>query len=135
MIKNCRRIVIAAVGAAAIAAVVQGCGESTPAGPGRFVVTYRLDTTGSVAVDSVTYDDGHGVMLKVSLPATGWTLSLGVDAGGSVEAHAWGLGAAASSAQLKATWTGSGSSLQSDSSHVTFSAPQHFTLALAHRII
>jgi hypothetical protein len=135
MLKGNRRMVMAAVIAAAGTAVVVACGESTPAGPSRSVVTYRLDTTGGAATDSVAYDNGHGVLIKVSRPAVGWTLSFGVDFGGSVEAYAWGLGAAASSAKLKVSWTGSVAGEHGDSSHVTFTAPSHFALHVAHRII
>jgi hypothetical protein len=74
-------------------------------------------------------------LVTVPHPTTPWNLSLGVDAGGTVEAHAWGLGAPASSAKLKATWTISGVSSQSDSSHVNFASPAYFTLDLARRVI
>ena len=68
-----------------------------PQQPVTLVSIYRVTATGSVTVDSVKYDNGAGVLVKVTTPALPWTVNLAVPAGSTIEAHAWGTSGAGSS--------------------------------------
>lgn len=122
------------------ALLLTACGGGTDAGPLTYTVTYRLDLTGGIAIDSVKYDDGHGALVKVATPASApgsatWVQSISATQPASVEARAWGQGAPGSTAKLKITWTISGVSSISDSSTVATSAPGQFSLTVTKRTI
>jgi len=121
--------------ALACGAFLSACGKATPAGPASFTVLYTLVTSGPLVVDSLKYDNGSGALLKVTTPASGWTASLTVNAGGSVEGVAWVNASGPGSATLKVSWTVAGVSSQADSSFANPATPQHFTLSIAHRVL
>ena len=121
--------------ALACVALLGACDKATPAGPSSFTVLYTLVAGGPLVVDSLKYDDGSGILVKVTAPASGWTTSLTVDAGGSVEERAWLNASGPGSAKLKVSWTVPGVSTQADSSYANPVAPQHFTLSIARRVL
>ena len=99
----------------ALAAVSFACSKTTTA-PLDYLVTYEVTGSARAHFDSTTYDDGHGTLIKVTTPSSGWFVSLNVTSGGSVEAHAWGTDSAGAQwAKLKGTWTPSAGSTVSDS--------------------
>lgn len=131
--KSVRRTAVAACGAWL---VVAGCGgKSGPTSPSSYIVTYALTGSVDVAFDSAKYDNGLGVMTRVTAPDSGWLASVSVAAGGSVEAWVWGVASAGSQwAQIKVTWTAAGSARR-DSSRAVISAPGLVTLQLPRRTI
>ena len=118
-----------------LAAVALACGAADPAAPTSYAVAYTLATSGPMAIDSVKYDDGHGTILKVTAPASGWTLTLTVTTGGSVQAQAWITGSGPGSAKLKVSWTHAGVSTQADSSYAVPVAAQKFALSIPHHTL
>jgi len=123
-----------------VVALLVACGTmlhcaSKSTEPIRLAVSYTLSLSGSVVVDSLLYDDGHGTLVRVVPVPSGWGTLFAVVGGGSVQAVAWGTAAGAGSAKLKVTWTQSGVSSSADSSTARPSAPGHFTLSIARRLI
>ena len=113
--------------------VLAACATAAPA-PANYVVAYELTANFGAPFDSVKYDGGHGSLIKVNAPSSGWLVAVSVVTGGSVEAHAWGVASVGGqSVKLKATWTLSGVSSSSDSSGTTASAPGAFALDVAKR--
>jgi hypothetical protein len=117
------------------AAIALACGPADPAAPIVYDVAYTLTTSGPMAIDSAKYDDGHGTLIKVIAPASGWTLPLTVMTGGSVQAQAWITGSGPGSAKLKVSWTHAGISTQADSSFALPVAAQKFTLTIPHHAL
>lgn len=110
-----------------------GCSEDKATAPTSYSVEYHLALMGTLTVDSLKYDDGHGSMVKVVAPASGWMVDLAVPSGGSVEAIAWGIGAPASSATRKVTWTSPALVSQADSTTVVTVAAADFVFDIPHR--
>jgi len=110
-----------------------GCSEDNATAPTSYSVEYHLALLGTLTVDSLKYDDGHGSMVKVMAPPSGWMVNLAVASGGSVEAIAWGVGAPASSATLKVTWMSPSHASQADSSTINTVAVADFALDVPHR--
>ena len=80
-------------------------GTGTPPPTTGTAVTYALSLSGVSSIASVSYDDGHGNLVTVSNPASGWTVSVPVTRGASsVEAHARGTLPGRTSATLTAHW-------------------------------
>jgi len=114
-----------------LALMVVGCAESTDIGGYR--VTYRVNTVGVATIDSVKYDNGVGTMVRVTTPATTWTVNFVVAAGASVEVHAWARGTAAGSAKLVAVWMTADGALAGDSTSAATAASTAFTMDLGPR--
>ena len=116
----------------ALAAVSVACSNKTTTPSLNYVVTYEVTGSAGSQFDSTTYDDGHGTLIKVTTPISGWLVSFNVTSGGSVEAHAWGTESAGSQwAKLKGTWTPSAGSTVSDSSVASSSGGGSGTFALS----
>jgi hypothetical protein len=116
----------------ALAAVSFACSNKATTPPLDYLVTYEVTGSAGSHFDSTTYDDGHGTLIKVTTPSSGWLVSFNVASGGSVEAHAWGTDSAGSQwAKLKGTWTPSAGSTVSDSSVAASSGNGSGTFALS----
>lgn len=125
----------ASVLAASVALAATACGSSAPTVPSSYIVSYQLSSSTNVTLDSLKYDNGHGVLVKVAPPTPGAVANLSVASGGSIEAHVWGTATAgAQVVQLKVTWSAAGA-VQSDSSRAVISAPGSITLNYAKRTI
>ena len=109
-----------------------GCSSDSGQAPVALTVTYKF--TGTAIADSIKYDDGSGTLVKVTTPTLPWTAILSASAGSTVEAHAWGTVAQASSVMLSAKWSG-GYVTDADTAVFVASASGPFTLGVAKRHI
>ena len=109
------------VGTALLSPIVVGaCSDDDPVSPTVYGVVYSLDLSdGPTRWDSVKYDNGQGVLEKVSHPSSSWSVELPVTEGGSIEAHAWGPVPFGSLATLTVTWAATGNSGGTDEDAVT----------------
>jgi hypothetical protein len=109
-------------------ALLAACGGSDGGtAPDTYVVQYRLTQIG-VTIDSMKYDNGHGIFIKV-IPFTDTTVAtMSVASIGTVEAFVWGTGGPTGSVKLKESWTLSGVSVQADSATITTTSPVVFSL-------
>lgn len=90
-------------------------GTGTPPPVGGTNVTYSLSLSGVTSIGSLTYDDGHGTLVTVTNPASGWSVTVPVQRGsGSVEAHARGSLPGRASATLTARWQFPGQALENE---------------------
>jgi hypothetical protein len=122
---------------------VAGCAESV--GVGSYTVTYRANTTGVATIDSITYSNGTGVcfancngdstMVLVSSPSATYSTWLTVPSGSIVEAHLYGSGTAAGTAQFTAVWTTATGALKGDSVTTATTAGTKFTLDIPKRTL
>jgi hypothetical protein len=120
--------------ASLVLTAVLGACSKTATGPSTYAVAYELTASAGVSFDSVKYDDGHGTLIKVSAPSSGWLKAISVASGGTVEAHAWVVASGGGqTVKLTATWTLSGVSTNADSSGTTTSAAGTFALDIAKR--
>jgi len=113
--------------------MVASCAESTDIG--GYTVTYRVNTVGVATVDSVKYDNGTGTLVKVTAPATTWTVNFVVPSGSTVEAQAWAQGTAAGTAKLAVIWMTKPGALAGDSTSAATAAGTALTMSLAKRTL
>ena len=129
----------------ALALVVSGCGAV--AGPGGYTVTYRASLAGIATIDSIYYNNGtgkcssnctaDGTMQRVvasTVPATNpsWVVVLSnVTPGSTLEAHLFGNGTNAGTANLVRLWMTAEGVLSGDSVTATTAAGAKFTEDLA----
>ena len=110
-----------------------GGGSSGPATAGiSYAATLSLAT--DMIFDSVTYDGGHGTMVKVNTPAPDWTYTFSTTIPASVEAHLYGHATNPGSAKIKVTWTTTGGTF-SDSGTVIVSSATVWHADLPHHSI
>jgi hypothetical protein len=105
---------------------------------GGFTVTYRLgvDSTGIATFDSLKYDDGTGVLLKVNAPAANYAVSVTVSPGASVEAHAWAKGVRAGhSTKFVVVWMTAMGALAGDSTSHAVADTTRFVMDLSKRTL
>lgn len=116
--------------------MLTGCSGSEQAGPAASkFVTYRLDLSGCISIDSVKYNNGSNVMIRVDNPAPGWLTTFAVGGVATMSAQAWGMTCATSSAKLKATWTTPGYASESDSAIVSVGVAAIITLTIPPQAI
>jgi hypothetical protein len=100
--------------------LVGACSGDDPVSPAVYGVVYSLDLSGGpTRWDSVKYDNGQGVLEKVSNPPLNWSVEIPVTEGGSTEAHAWGPVPFGSLATLTVTWAATGKPGGTDEDAVT----------------
>jgi hypothetical protein len=114
--------------------ILGGCAGSQAAAPAETTVYYSLKAVGTMEFDSVFYDGGHGVMVKVVAPPVTWNQGVDVTGPGSIEARVYVHALGAGVSTIKVDWTNGAGSF-SDSSFATSTSASHFTLSLAHRTI
>ena len=127
----------------AVAFGVASCAETV--GIGSYTVTYRAKTTGVATIDSILYSPGTGKctticnadssLTKVSNPSVTFSTELVVPSGSVVEAHLYGKGTAAGTAQMTAIWMTANGGIAGDSSTATTAVGTAFTINIAHRVL
>jgi hypothetical protein len=118
--------------------------------PGSFFVTYRANFTPGIAtIDSILYSPGTGKCVttcnkdstfnKVSSPALSaqgiYSIEVTVPRGATLEAHLYGSGTAAGTAQFTAIWMTASGTLSGDSVTTTTAAATKFALDIAKRTL
>lgn len=90
-------------------------GTGTPPPTTSVMATYSLSLSGVGSIASVSYDDGHGNLVTVTNPTSGWTVSVPVVRGASsVEGHARGTLPGRASATMTARWQFPGQPVQNE---------------------
>jgi hypothetical protein len=118
--------------------------------PGSYFVTYRANLPGGIAtIDSVLYSPGTGKctstcnadssFFKVTNPTLNsqgvYSAQLFVPRGATLEAHLYGSGAAAGTAQFTAIWMTAAGALSGDSVTTTTAAATKFVLDIPKRTL
>lgn len=127
----------------AVAFGLASCAESV--GIGSYTVTYRALTTGVATIDSILYSPGTGKctttcnadssLTRVANPSATFSTELVVPSGSVVEAHLYGKGTAAGTAQLTVIWMTATGGVSGDSATATTVAATAFKIDLAHRVL
>lgn len=126
---------------------VASCDVTT--NPGSFFVTYRASLLGVATIDSVLYSPGTGKcvttcnadssFIKVTNPGLSaqgiYSIELTVPNGATVEAHLYGSGTAAGTAQFAAIIMTASGTLSGDSVTTATAAATKFALAIAKRTL
>ena len=126
-----------------LAIALASCAENV--GIGSYTVTYRAKTTGVATIDSILYSPGTGkctsscnadsTMRKVINPSVTFSTELVVPSGSVVEAHLYGQGTAAGTAQMTAIWMTATGAVSGDSGTAQTAAATAFKIDLAHRVL
>ncbi len=136
MASSSRRLCLVMVLAAGALSACGGSGGGSN-GPATAGISYLASTSSSPAVvfDSVTYDDGHGTLIKVNAPGTTWTKTFSTTIPASAEAHLYGHSTGAGSARLVVNWS-TGSANAGDSTTATIpGATAHWHADIPHHAI
>ena len=113
-----------------VGALVAIASCSDDVGLGGYQVTYRAAMAGVGTIDSVIYSDVAGHLVKVTAPAAPWTVAISTGAHPMIEAHLFGNGTAAGTAnfvEVRMTATGT---VTGDSTTATTAAATKFQVHL-----
>ncbi|HTO72832.1 MAG TPA: hypothetical protein VMJ30_03385 [Gemmatimonadales bacterium] len=116
-----------------------GCGANPPTGASLVTIEYSV-LQGDIgyplpALDSMTYDNGHGQLVKITKYAgTGWDYTVQTTAPVSIEGHLFGHSSGPASARFIAHWTTEAGTF-GDTVVVLTSSATHFHADIDHRAI
>jgi hypothetical protein len=138
---------LAGVVSLSLALAVASCSVSTSVG--SYYVTYRANLLGVATIDSVLYSPGTGKctttcnldssLVKVTKPALSalgiYAVELTIPSGATLEAHLYGAGTAAGTAQFTAVWMTASGTMRGDSLTATTAAATTFKIDIAKRTL
>ena len=138
---------LAGVVSLSLGLAVASCSVSTDVG--SYYVTYRANLLGVATIDSVLYSPGTGKcsttcnadssLVKVTKPGLSalgiYSVELTIPSGATLEAHLYGAGTAAGTAQFTAIWMTASGALRGDSLTTSTTAATKFTIDIAKRTL